>query len=474
MAFPTVGTGLAQQLRTVPVFSDLSEEDLAWLASRMELVEYNTGDVIIEEGAPADRMMVLLAGETRGQREHSVGDGRTYSARAPSVTGMLPYSRLTHIPLTVRAMTPCTIVFVSASHFPEMLDRMPSLRSKLVGVLADRIRETTRGDQQREKLMAMGRLSAGMAHELNNPAAAVRSAARSLQEALGTLQAAGINLDQRELPREDRIFLAQIERDWLKEHPPKALDPLERSDREEATGDWLMTHQVPNARQLAPDLVDAGFDLETLQRLSARFDGGTLADVVTRLTASFTLNHLVKQIQSGSSRIADLVHAISQYSYMDQSPEQEIDVHDGLENTLIILDYRLKHGVEVARDYDRSIPRICARGGELNQVWTNLIENAIDAMNGRGELVVRTAAEFGGVLVEIRDSGPGIPKEIRDRIFDPFFTTKPVGEGTGLGLDTVYRIVQQHRGQVQVESEPGRTSFQIRLPLGTDSRKTSP
>lgn len=473
MTFPTTGTGLAQRLRTVPVFSDLSEDDLAWLAAHMEVFDYNTGDIVIEEGAPADRMMVLLAGETRGQREHSIGDGRTYSARAPGVTGMLPYSRLTHIPITVRAMTPATIAFVSSSHFPEMLDRMPSLRTKLVGVLADRIRETTRADQQREKLMALGRLSAGMAHELNNPAAAVRSAALSLQEAVDAMRTADMHLDQRELPLEDRIVLAQIERDWLKDHPARTLDPLDRSDREEATGDWLMAHQVPNARQLAPDLVDAGCDLETLRRLSAQFDYATLADVVTRLTASFTVSHLVKQIESGSSRIAALVHAISQYSYMDQSPEQEIDIHDGLENTLVMLHYRLKQGVEVVRNYDRSIPRICARGGELNQVWTNLIDNAIDAMNGQGELVVRTEAEFGGVLVEIRDSGPGIPKEIRDRIFDPFFTTKPVGEGTGLGLDTVYRIVQQHRGQVKVESDPGRTSFQIRLPFTTDSRKIS-
>jgi signal transduction histidine kinase len=350
---------------------------------------------------------------------------------------------------------------------------MPVLRPKLVGVLADRIRETTRTDQQREKLTALGKLSAGIAHELNNPSAAVRNAATNLQQVVGALRTAGLHLDQRGLPPEDRIFLAQIECDWSKDHPPTALDSLDRSDREEATGDWLEAHHIPNARQLAPDLVDAGCDLETLRRLSARFDEGTLADVITRLTASFTVNRLVEQIESGSSRIASLVQAIKQYSYMDQSPEQEIDVHDGMENTLIMLHYRLKHGVEVLRDYDRSIPRICARGSELNQVWTNLIDNAIDAMNGRGELVVRTAAEFGGVLVEVRDSGPGIPKEIRDRIFEPFFTTKPVGEGTGLGLDTVYRIIQQHRGQVQVESEPGRTSFQVRLPFATNSKGAS-
>jgi signal transduction histidine kinase len=281
------------------------------------------------------------------------------------------------------------------------------------------------------------------------------------------LRTAGLHLDQRALSPDDRTFLAQIECDWSREHPPVALDSLERSDREESIGDWLEGRGVTEARQLAPDLADAGCDIETLRRLAARFEGEALADAITRLTASFTLNRLVEQIERGTSRISDLVRAIKQYSYMDRSPEQELDIHDGLENTLIMLHYRLKHGIEVIREYDRSIPRICAHGSELNQVWTNLIDNAIDAMGGKGELLVRTAADFGGILVEIRDNGPGIPAEIRNQIFDPFFTTKPVGEGTGLGLDTVYRIVQQHRGQVRVESRPGRTSFQVMLPFAT-------
>jgi len=473
METSTTAPGLAQLLKTVPAFSDLSEEELSWLAGRMELRHYNPGDVIIEEGSAADHMMILLEGETRGQRERTVGDGRTYSSRAPNVTGLLPYSRLKEIPLTVRAMTPATIALISATHFPEMLERLPVLQPRLVAVMADRIRETTRTDQQREKLAALGKLSAGIAHELNNPSAAVRNAAVNLKAVVGALRTAGLHLDKRGLSPEDRIFLAHIECDWSKEHPPAAIDSLERSDREEAVGEWLESRSVPNARQLAPDLVDAGCDLEILGKLAARFDPDTLGDVVTRLTASFTLNRLVEQIESGTSRISELVRAVKQYSYMDQSPEQEIDVHEGLENTLIMLHYRLKHGVDVVREYDRSIPRICARGSELNQVWTNLIDNAIDAMNGRGELVLRTAAEFSGVLVEIRDNGPGIPREIRDRIFEPFFTTKPVGAGTGLGLDTVYRIVQKHRGQVQLESEPGRTSFQVRLPFATSSKAVS-
>jgi len=461
---------LSQQLRTIPVFSDLSSEDRAWLASRMELVRFKPGDIVVAEGSPADRMIVVLEGELSIQREQDVGDGRSYSARAGQVTGMLPYSRLTEFPLTVRAMTPATMAFLRVAQFPEMLERLPALGSKLVGVLADRIRESTRTDQQREKLMALGKLSAGLAHELNNPAAAVRNAAVNLQQAVKSFHAAGLHLDKRKLPPEDRVFLSKTECDWSKEHPPAALDSLERSDREEEIGAWLEARHIYDARQLAPGLVDAGCDLNTLRDLSARFDDETLADVVTRLTVSFSINRLVEQIESGTSRIADLVRAIKQYSYMDQAPEQEIDVHDGLENTLIMLHYRLKYGISVVRQYDRSIPRICAHGSELNQVWTNLIDNAIDAMAGQGQLVVRTAAEFGRVLVEIRDSGSGIPEEIRNHIFEPFFTTKPVGEGTGLGLDTVYRIIHKHRGEVRVDSVPGRTSFEVRLPFAGDSR----
>ncbi len=460
---------LAERLKSVPVFAELAPEDLDWLASRMEIKHFEPGDVVLAEGSPADRMVVILEGEAQIQRENGVGDGRTYSAHAGQLTGMLPFSRLTKFPLSTRAMTASTVAFLHVSHFQEMLERLPQLGQRLVGVLSDRIRESTRSDQQREKLMALGKLSAGLAHELNNPAAAVRNAATGLQQAVSTLRGASLRLGQRAPSAEDRVFLAQLECDWPKLHPLEALDSLERSDREELVGDWLQARGVSNARQLAPDLVDAGCDLDTLRGLAERF-GEALGDAITHLAASLSVSRMVEQIERGTTRISDLVRAIKQYSYMDQSPQQEIDVHDALENTLIMLHYRLKHGTTVVREYDRSIPRICGHGSELNQVWTNLIDNAIDAMGGKGELLVRTAAEFERVLVEVRDSGMGIAPEIRDRIFEPFFTTKPVGEGTGLGLDTVYRIVQKHHGEVQVESRPGRTSFFVRLPFAQEPK----
>jgi signal transduction histidine kinase len=463
MAAPT--ETLAARLRAIEPFADLPADGLEWLASQMELGQYQPGDVISAEGSPAERMMVILEGQIFSQRETGAPDGRTYSAHAGQLTGMLPFSRLEVFPLTSRAMTPTTAAFLHKSKFAEMLERMPPLQSRLVSVLADRIRDTARSDLQREKLISLGKLSAGLAHELNNPAAAVRNAAVNLQQAVAAMRAAALHLDKRGLSTGDRTFLAKLECDWAAEHPPQALDSLERSDLEEELGAWLESHRVPGGRNLAPALVDSGADLAMLRGLAARFDDATLADVMTRLSNSFTVSQLVQQIESGTSRISGLVRAVKQYSYMDQALEQEIDVHEGIENTLVMLHYRLKHGIEVAREYDRGLPRICAWGSELNQVWTNLIDNAIDAMAGKGRLTIRTAAEFGGVLVELRDTGAGIPKEIQNRIFDPFFTTKPVGEGTGLGLDAVYRIVQKHHGSVTVESQPGRTSFAVRLPF---------
>jgi signal transduction histidine kinase len=456
------------ELRTIPIFADLPEEGLEWLASQMIAMEAEPGQVVIREGEPADRLFALFEGEIRMERE----DGRVYIAQKGRVTGLLPYSRMTHFPSTAHATIRTRAGILPKDRFPDMLERMPVLRERLVNLLADRIREVTVMDQQREKLAALGRLSAGLAHELNNPATAARRAADTLRQAVKEIRTAALELDSRGLPASARVFLAELECNWAKlAGPQAALDTLERSEREEVITTWLERHQIERAWDLAIALVDAGCSEDTLNQVAAQVPPELLHYTLTRLSASFTITRLVDQIESSTGKISELVRAIKEYTYMDQMPVQDVDIHDGIENTLIMLRHRLKHGIEVAREYDRSIPKITARGGELNQVWTNLIANAIDAMNGKGKLRIRTCREPRCAVVEVIDNGPGIPLEIQSQIFEPFFTTKNVGDGTGLGLDTVCRIVRNHRGEITFKSRPGETRFIVKIPFSASERK---
>ncbi len=273
-------------------------------------------------------------------------------------------------------------------------------------------------------------------------------------------------LDCRTLSIAQRSYLAGLESTTLSQlRTIPVLDSLTQSDHEDEIAAWLETKGVTEAWKLSSPLVEAGMDRPALEAIAAKFDAATLGDVLKRFAAAIAAEKLVHEIESSTGRISDLVCAIKEYSYMDQNPEQEIDLHQGIESTLIMLKSRLKKGVQVIREFDRSIPRICAHGSELNQVWTNLIDNAVDAMNGTGELKIRTSKELDRALIEFIDNGPGIPEHIKNRIFEPFFTTKGVGQGTGLGLDTVYRIVRSHHGQVTVDSRPGQTRFQVSLPF---------
>jgi signal transduction histidine kinase len=453
---------LAQDLRTVKVFAGLPDDALEWMAARMHEVRLAPGEILVRNGDPADRMFVVLEGEMRGVVE--VGPDRPiFTAPAGHITGMLPYSRLKIFPATVSASLPTRVAWLPASDFPEMLTLFPVLGPKLVGLLADRIRENTRAGEQREKLAALGKLSAGLAHELNNPAAAVRRAAQSLRDAVAVMRRSDRQLCRHPLSAGQIESL--VEFDEAPPDPTAVPDAIERSDREQELGQWLEAHQIDDAWTLAADLAEAAFDLAKLERIARAFPPETLAPVLQRLASSLLVGRLLDEIDSSTTRISELVRAIKEYSYMDQGAEQEVDLHQGLESTLVMLRHRLKKGVQVIRDYDRTLPRLCAHGGELNQIWTNLIDNAVDAMDGHGELRIRTARDLHFALVEITDTGSGIPAELQEHVFEPFFTTKGVGEGTGLGLDTVYRIVRNHRGNIRFESHPGETKFQVWLPL---------
>jgi signal transduction histidine kinase len=320
---------------------------------------------------------------------------------------------------------------------------------------------------QQDKLMALGKLSAGLAHELNNPAAAAGRAADDLLGALEEMRAADLRLCRHALSAEQRALIARFEQEAIaRQDSAPPLASLEQSDREEELTAWMDGEGVADGWKVAPALVEAGVECGALDELLRCVGPEAFGDVLARVAAQLRTACLVCDIKAGTARISELVGAIKEYSYMDRAALQEVDLRKGLDNTLLILKHKLKgKNIEVVRDYAEDLPPVTVFGSELNQVWTNLIDNAVDAMGEGGRLRVRTVREPAHAMVEVRDNGPGIPEEVRPHLFEPFFTTKPVGEGTGLGLDTALRIVRKHRGNIRFETKPGDTCFQVRLPL---------
>jgi signal transduction histidine kinase len=454
-------------LRSVPMFSDLPEEQLAWLAQQGEDIRAEAGAILFREGDPAEHMFVVFEGELQGRSDRA-SPGLNFSARAGDVTALLPFSRLQTFQGTGHALTQVRMALFHKRIFPEMLQRMPALTERLVTRMLDRVRETTKMTDQRDKLAALGKLSAGLAHELNNPAAAVKRAAGAIWDVRKQLRGAYLRLDQQNLSRDQRTYIADCEEGALaviQKPESTPVTSVQRSDDEQELEDWMQAHAIPEPWKIAPMLVEVEFDSAKLVEIEKVVGAGALHDVLLRINYSLMAARMVKEIDQSATRIFELVQAVKQYTYMDQAAEQEIDIHAGIESTLTILAYKLRSkSIEVERDYDRGMPKICAYGVELNQVWTNLIANAIDAMPEGGQLRIRTCQDPRDVVVDIQDNGSGIPAEVLPHIFEPFFTTKGVGEGTGLGLDTAMRVVRKHRGDINVRSSPGSTTFRVTIP----------
>jgi signal transduction histidine kinase len=461
----------ASELLRLPVFADLPADQVYWFISQSQELALKPDEVYVHQGDPADAMFVLLEGQLQIRGELA-GGLVTFTIQPGDVTGALPFSRMKQFPLTGRAITNGRVLRFSASLFPDLVQKMPEFASRLVALMSDRIRESTRIEQQRDRLAALGKLSAGLAHELNNPASAAKRAASQLRASLKQIKDASQELGSRDLTTAQKARIEQLESSLTQRNEPPP-DILTISTLEDEIDTVLRTHGQNDLWQLAANLARKGAAPELLESLFAALGPETAGAALRRISALLEITALLNEIENSTSRISDLVGAIKEYTFMDQAPVQNVDVVKSLETTLTILNHKLKRGVEVERDYQPIPLLVDSFGSELNQVWTNVIDNAIDAMHGRGKLRVRTYRDENCVVVEIGDNGPGIPPEVEPHIFEPFFTTKGVGEGTGLGLDTVQRIVRKHRGSIQVDSKPGDTRFQVLLPLAGQTAKSS-
>ena len=461
-----------EELRQVPLFRGLTDEQLreVLVEGSEEFIE--AGEDGGREGEPVDHLYVILEGEFRWSKKvdggevvmNTYGSGEFF-AEVPLLLGK-PFLA------TWRALADSRVFALPNETFRRMLTIHPSFSNTVLEMLAQRIQVLYSVSQQRERLSSLGTLAAGLAHELNNPSSASRRAAGRLRDSLENRRSLGMRLTRAAARGEIRPAqvdaLERIVNEALGRDNAPALNSLERSDLEEEVARWLEDRDVEEAWDLSPTLVGAGLGIGDLNLVEAAVPPGTLADALGYLEAVLESARLVDEIDASSMRISNLVATMEGYSYMDRAPTQEVDVNEGLDNTLAILRYRLA-GIEVERDYGESLPRITAHGGELNQVWTNLIDNAVDAVadgDMTGRIRLRTSQERDRLLVEISDNGPGIPEEIQDRIFEPFFTTKDVGKGAGFGLDVSYRIVVgRHGGDIRIVSKPGDTRFQVRLPM---------
>jgi signal transduction histidine kinase len=436
-------------------------QELEWLAARGHLVNLRPGDVLTPKAGPVKGLYVVLSGHFTIHVNRGAGNRKVMEWRSGDVAGALPYSRIVAPPGDVVAQEPSSVWLLERAALPDLIRGCPEVTSILVHLMVDRARHFTSSDFQDEKLVSLGKLAAGLAHELNNPASAVTRNARELEGAVLELESAAREVGASGMSAAQATLLDNIGARCLERPPAPALTPLQRSDREESLADWLQRYDADAA--MAGPLADSAATAEYLDELANALSGQTLRAALRWVAAGCQVRQLVSETQTAGARVHSLVAAVKAFTYMDKAiAPAPVDLEKSLSDTLAVLAGKARaKRVGLELDVQPDLPPIRAVGGELNQVWANLIENAIDAVPEGGRVTIKACREGDEEFVRIVDNGPGIPPEIQTRIFDPFFTTKPVGEGAGLGLDIVRRLVGRAEGWIEMSSKPGETEFRV-------------
>jgi signal transduction histidine kinase len=452
-------------LRKIPLFADLPDSDLEKICLQMEEIFVPAGKVLFSEGSIGQDAYIIIDGQIEIYKVSNRQTIQLAVRQTGEVIGEMAIIEAAPRSASGRALTDSRLMAIGYESFNQILDNNPSAVRILLHTVTNRLQSTELHLRQSEKMAQLGLLTAGIAHELNNPSAAVQRGTERIKSLLAEVQRLSLAMNALNLPP-DQIQNVQALGNEVQRRAQETtdLDPLERSDREGEIENWLAETGLEQGWEYCSALVDLGYDPLLLESLCTQFPGTSLGVVLRWASVNFTIYRLLDEVSQGSGRMSEIVKALKTYVFLDQGPIQEVNIHEGLENTLVMLRFKLKQGINIRREYDPNLPAIEAYGSELNQVWTNIIDNAIDAMDGKGEITLHTSYHESWVLVEITDNGPGIPAEVLPKIFSPFFTTKAVGKGTGLGLNTSYNIIHKHNGEIKVESQPGETHFGIRLP----------
>jgi len=463
-------TVTAEWLQSTEVFKEVPLDQLQWMIDNSEHISLPEGASFFKSGDPVKGAYVVVKGRIRlyvlFNREMS-----EISVLAPGdISGALPFSRGITATVNAKVLEDSTIMLLPLEKFREMISRFYELTAAMVHVMTNRVRNYTSLQQQNEKMMALGKLSAGLAHELNNPAAAIVRGSESLVKHLQLEPELFKDVINVKMEAADVDFITGKLFEILQRKDKPRLTLMQKTELEDDLRDFLDDNKVENSDEIAENFLEFGFNCDDMEHFQQHIPEPYLSPVLNWINTNLVTERMVQDIQEASQRIFRLIQSVKNFTHMDQGKGKElIDIHTGIESTLTMMHYKLKKAnIEVVEDFDPGLPKVMALVGELNQVWTNLIDNAVDAMEpqGKGKLIIQTEEDHQFARISIIDNGPGIPEEIKRSIFDPFFTTKGIGKGTGLGLDVVMRIVQgQHHGSVKVNSVPGRTEFIVCLPI---------